>query len=269
MLRDAAELGLIEQVPWPDAKRGAKAKSEMGPRPRRAEAYPSLDRLRGIIRAMGNDQPASVGYQALSALCLYAGLRPGEAVALRVEDFENIDATFTHVEITRAWHGVAGDKWNSPDERISKPKTERSVRSVLVPRPAMSYVQRWCRRSGITEGRIFVTRTGGRPKQSNWTRALANACEKAGWPTPLTPYDLRRVHASELVRWVSITEAAERLGHSVDVLTKNYLRPIEEDRPEGVLVGWDAFLDLIDMHYEERLWEGGEAQAVSVEGEAW
>jgi integrase len=42
----------------------------------------------------------------------------------------------------------------------------------------------------------------------------------------MTPYGLRRTNASHLVQVIPIAEAAARLGHSVDILTKHYVKRV-------------------------------------------
>ncbi len=250
MLREAGERGLIDPVEWPMARRGAKAKSEMGTRSSREEVFPTIEGLRQILRAMESHQPASKLYQTLSAVCAYGGLRPGEAVALTVED---IDFEAETLRVERAWHGGGAARWNTQATTIAGPKTERSYRTIAIPRPLHEYLQEWTRSQGLTTGRLFVTRTGGRPTQTNWIRALARACEKVGWSPAVTPYDLRRIHASHLVMFVPITEAAERLGHSVDVLTKNYLRKVKSI--EAITGGWDDYSSAVANAFEIHLWD--------------
>lgn len=250
MLREAGERGLIDQIEWPMARRGAKAKSEMSARTGREEVFPTIEGLRQILRAMENHQPASRLYQTLSAVCAYGGLRPGEAVALTVEDV-NIEAQTLRIE--RAWHGVGAARWNTQATIIAGPKTERSYRTIAMPRPLREYLAEWICSQGLTTGRLFVTRTGGRPTQTNWIRALARACGKVGWSPAITPYDLRRIHASHLVMFVPITEAAERLGHSVDVLTKNYLRKVKSI--EASTGGWDDYSSAVANAFEIHLWD--------------
>jgi len=82
------------------------------------------------------------------------------------------------------------------------------------------------KRSSIQSGALFLTRSGTRPTQSNWSRALRRGCLGAGWSTPLTPYGLRRTNASHLTQSIPIAEAAARLGHSVEVLTKHYVKRV-------------------------------------------
>ena len=84
----------------------------------------------------------------------------------------------------------------------------------------------WIQKSKIETGPLFLTRSGTRPTQSNWSRVLTRACNLAAWPNPLTPYGLRRTNASHLAQSIPIAEAAARLGHSVEILTKHYVKRV-------------------------------------------
>jgi integrase len=175
---------------------------------------------------MPNHQPASHLYRALSAVCGFAGLRPGEAVVLEVEDLSLPSNGWGSIRVSRAWSGVDGDRWNTELESIAGPKTRKSRRLVPMPPLLVEIIVDWMQRSNIESGPLFLTRSGSRPTQSNWSRALARACNCAEWPNPLTPYGLRRTNASHLAQSIPIAEAAARLGHSVEVLTKHYVKRV-------------------------------------------
>jgi integrase len=91
----------------------------------------------------------------------------------------------------------------------------------------------------IDTGPLFLTRSGSRPTQSNWCRALARACLAVGWPSALTPYGLRRTNASHLAQSIPIAEAAARLGHSVEISD-------EALRESGSLAKWQLSNEILD-----------------------
>ena len=223
----AVKRGLLETVLWPRREGGATAKSDRSKSSEfDDEEVPSVQQLRAILDAIPSHQPASHMYRALSAVCGYAGLRPGEVVVLEVEDLLLPDAGWGSIRVSRAWSGVDGGKWNSDSEEIAGPKTKRSRRTVPIPPVLVVILTDWMRRSNITTGPLFLTRNGSRPTQSNWSRALHRACETSGWETKLSPYGLRRTNASHLAQTIPIAEAAARLGHSVEVLTKHYVKRV-------------------------------------------
>jgi integrase len=130
------------------------------------------------------------------------------------------------IRVTRAWSGVNGDRWNSKLEEIAGPKTRRSKRTVPIPQLLVQILVEWMMRAEIDTGPLFLTGSGSRPTQSNWCRALARACLAVEWPNALTPYGLRRTNASHLAQSIPIAEAAARLGHSVEILTKHYVKRV-------------------------------------------
>ena len=215
------------------------------------EEVPNVLQLITILDAIPSHQPASHLYRALSAVCGFAGLRPGEAVVLDVEDLRLPETGWGSIRVTRAWSGVNGDRWHSELEAIAGPKTRRSKRIVPIPPLLVGILVDWMMRSKMDTGPLFLTRSGSRPTQSNWSRSLARACALVEWPTPLTPYGLRRTNASHLAQSIPIAEAAARLGHSVEILTKHYVK-----RVAGQVALSNEILDnlySVDLHYSARL----------------
>jgi len=226
-LSAAVRRGMIDAVPWPRRESGATAKSDLKYSDESSdEEVPDVLQLLSILDAMPNHQPASHLYRALSAVCGFAGLRPGEAVVLEVEDLRLPRTGWGSIRVTRAWSGVHGDRWHSELEAIAGPKTRRSRRTVPIPPLLIEILVDWKKRSNIETGPLFLTRSGSRPTQSNWSRSLTRACSIAEWPNPLTPYGLRRTNASHLAQSIPIAEAAARLGHSVEILTKHYVKRV-------------------------------------------
>ena len=223
----AVKKGLLDSVQWPRRDSGATAKSDQ-----RVSndldnmEVPSVAQLAAILHAIPSHQPASKLYFALSAVCGYAGLRPGEVIALEVEDLLLPDSGWGAVKVSRAWSGVEGGRWNNNDEDIAGPKTQRSHRTVPIPPVLVAILTEYLEQSEIKTGPLFLRPNGSRPTQSNWVRALRRACGKAGWSSPLSPYGLRRTNASHLTQAIPIAEAAARLGHSVEVLTRHYVKRV-------------------------------------------
>jgi integrase len=226
-LSTAVKRGLLDAVPWPRRESGATAKSDLKYSDEASdEEVPNVEQLMAILNAMTNHQPASHLYRALSAVCGFAGLRPGEAVVLEVEDLFLPEIGWGSIKVKRAWSGVGGDRWNSQLEVIAGPKTRRSRRIVPIPQLLVQILDEWMKRADIETGPLFLTRSGSRPTQSNWCRALARASHAVEWPNTLTPYGLRRTNASHLAQSIPIAEAAARLGHSVEILTKHYVKRV-------------------------------------------
>lgn len=232
VLASAVNRGLLESVTWPRRDRGATAKSDVRASYELDEGeVPSIAQLIEILEAIRSHQPASNLYRMLSAVCGFAGLRPGEVVALEVADLTLPPEGWGTIRVERAWSGVEGGAWNVASESIAGPKTKRSRRLVPIPPLLVTELVEWLRLEDIDSGPLFLTRNGTRPTQSNWGRALRRACEDVSWPHPLTPYGLRRTNASHLTQTIPIAEAAARLGHSVEILTKHYVRRVAGQTP--------------------------------------
>lgn len=68
-------------------ERGATAKGDLKYSHQSCDdEVPDVAQLMMILDAIPSHQPASHLYRALSAVCGFAGLRPGEAVVLEVDD---------------------------------------------------------------------------------------------------------------------------------------------------------------------------------------
>jgi integrase len=158
-LSDAVKRGLIEAVPWPRRESGATAKSDLKYSDDALdEEVPSVIQLLTILDAMKNHQPASHLYRALSAVCGFAGLRPGEAVVLEVEDLFLPEIGWGSIRVKRAWSGVDGDRWNSRLEEIAGPKTRRSRRTVPIPQLLVWILAEWMKRADIETGHLNAVR---------------------------------------------------------------------------------------------------------------
>jgi integrase len=226
-LEVAVKKRVMSVCEWPKSDQGEKSRKSSWTKTSANDDVPSVAELHAIITALPSHQPSSWMYQALSAVCGYGGLRPGEAVALQVEDLGLPEIGWGHISVRRSWNG-AGRVWGTESEDVARPKTKRSLRDVPIPPLLVTYLREWIMLHEIASGPLFVTRTGARPTQSNWNRALKRACESVG-VRPLPPYGLRRTCASHLVDAnVMIAEAAARLGHSPEVLLSIYTKRVND-----------------------------------------
>lgn len=210
-LDQAVRDGIIGDLNWPPPRsRGLRKKEQGSPKP--ARTVLSEDNAHRLLAALPGR------WRAMTALALFAGLRPGEVVALEADD---IDWEGGQIHVRRAWNG-AGQRYGEPGEDIGPTKTVK-VRTV----PLSSELAALLRGSVPENGPLFRTASGKRPTQSNWWRALRRASEKAG-VAPTSPYDCRHFFVSHLVRRVPIAKAAAIAGHSAAVLVDHYLHDIEE-----------------------------------------
>jgi len=245
-LNVAVKKRVMSVCDWPKSDHGEMSRKSSWAKTPLDDDVPSVAELHAIITAIPSHQPSSKMYQTLSAVSGYAGLRPGEAVALQAEDLVLPDIGWGQISVRRSWNGV-GRAWGSESEDVARPKTRRSLRDVPIPPVLVAYLREWIVQQEIKAGPLFVTRTGTRPTQSNWNRTLKRACESVG-VTPLPPYGLRRTCASHLVDAnVMIAEAAARLGHSPEVLLSIYTKRVSD--------GVQRSNHLLDVVYDQAIGE--------------
>jgi integrase len=228
---------LITELPWPKADKGAQSRKanslvkEMDQVPAPAEVPLILDAILSVHQA-----DATHMYRAMTAVGFYAGLRPGETTALTASDITLPEAGWGEISVTKAWVGTK-DEGDNP---IGQTKTTNH-RKVPIPPVLVAELRSWIERAEIVDGPLFRTRSGKRPTQSNWGRALRRATNAAG-TTAVTSYGLRHTCASYLsAAGVPIAEAASRLGHSTETMLRYYV-----DRIAG-------HTDLANRQFEEFL----------------
>ena len=241
-LDTAVDAGLMVANAWPVPKKGESRRRANRPKKVLDSAVILTPvQATALLEAIPTHQPGSRAYAAMAAVGLYAGARPSECVALSVEDFSLPDSGWGTVSISQAWAG-AGEQWGEAAEDLGDPKTDAGTRAFPIPPVLVRAIQAWMEFSGITAGRLFPTRSGGRPTASNYGRALARAAATAGVPAP-SPYDLRHTAASWMSNeGVPIAEAARRHGSTVEVMLRWYIHAVPgvEERTNALM---DAFYD--------------------------
>jgi integrase len=152
-------------------------------------------------------------YRSLVRLLWRTGLRPGEALALRVGDY---DPTTRMLTVARGVNrGVVGPT-----------KTGRARRPILpasVAKDLDDHIQHFSTWTD-PDALIFTTETGAMIELHNFRqRTWAKAAREAGIPEA-TPYDLRHTFCSNAVSaGVDLASVAELAGHGVDVLARTYV----------------------------------------------
>lgn len=156
------------------------------------------------------DKSGSSRLRAFALLAGFAGLRPGELLALRREDVDPLHQTVTVDENAPEVAGV---------RVLGPPKSEAGRRTVTIPATIMSdlldHLQRFV--GAEPEAWVFTGPRGGPMRQNyisvQWRKALALVPEA---PPGLRVYDLRH-HAATLtarVPGVTTKELMARIGHS-------------------------------------------------------
>lgn len=219
----------IDQVQWsaPEVAQAVDRRVVAGPE----QVWALLDAVRSAGRR-GDHLVAFFG-------CLYfAGMRPGETVALRVEQCIVPAEGWGRVELTTS-EPRAGAAWTDDgaarESRELKRRSVAEVRLVPIPPELVALLRAHLDRYGAAaDGRVFRSGDGGPLQESTyrqiWAKArrLALTETQAASPLARRPYDLRHGAASLwLNAGVAPTEVARRLGHSVAVLLRVYANCVD------------------------------------------
>lgn len=163
------------------------------------------------IEAVRNGVNATFGLFAL--VCLYAGLRRGEALALRYED---IDKDNKVIHITKAVEFVG----NNP--HIKTPKTAAGYRNAVLLDVLAEQIP-----SGT--GYIFCRDDGGLLTKTQYRKRWIKYCQEIGHD--ITAHQLRHGFATILYEaGIEDKDAQELLGHSSITITRDVYTHIRQSR---------------------------------------
>ncbi|ADG86814.1 tyrosine-type recombinase/integrase [Thermobispora bispora] len=171
--------------------------------------------------------------------CLYfAGLRPAEALGLRLQDCHLPESGWGRLIISRS-KPQANRRWTDTgeahDDRGLKHRAQGEGRTVPIPPELVAILREHVDEFGVhDDGRLFRTSRGGVVSIATYceawqqARILALPPEQVASPLAARPYDLRHAAVSLwLNAGVSAPEVAERAGHGVDVLLRVYAKCID------------------------------------------
>jgi integrase len=176
--------------------------------------------------------------RAFFACLYYAGLRPAEAIGLRIGDCELPESGWGRLlpaksrpETNRRWT----DTGDTHEQRGLKHRPVDYARPVPIPPVLVAILREHVAEFGTAEdGRLFRTSRSGVLGSTSycdaWAAARTSALTPAQVLSPLAdrPYALRHAAVSLwLNQGVPSTEVAERAGHSVEVLLRVYASCID------------------------------------------
>lgn len=236
MFAAAVAHGFLTEQPWPSAKRGKKRnKEKVQNKVIRVEDLPPIPEAAEALDRVISHQPASLGYRAIIACMLYAGLRPGEARALRIENitFPEKEGESGSIFVEDATKSST-KLYTGDDDEIGPPKTvEHDV--TMVP-PLAKLLKEYIgeRKSGL----LYSTRNGSPATHGNLYRAWKRATPDKNW----TLYDLRHTCATHwLGLGIDIKIIADWLGHSPEVLLGTYAGVIKGSRERAAELAASVF----------------------------
>ena len=177
---------------------------------------------------MISHQPGSRGHRVLAACCLYAGLRPSEARALRIEwlTFPTTEGKSGSILVKESAKRTT-KLYNQEDKEFGPPKTV--VHEVTMVPPHAAILKEYI--GDRTSGLLVATRSGGPVTQSNLYRAWKRATPDEAW----TVYDLRHTCATHwLNAGIDIKIIADWLAHGTAVLLNTYAGVIKGSRERAV-----------------------------------
>ena len=174
------------------------------PRQRKREAAMTIPTPDGVRRILGRRRPV----QGLRGLCAFAGLRLGEAAALRVGD---VDFLRRQVHIRRQVQRLDGGEI---DIRLPKYNSERTVH---VPDALVEMLAQHVE-LGLFDGWLFAAWRASHPTRTPSATGGARRCPGRGQGVRL--HDLRHFFASGLIAAGCDVVAVQRaLGHAKSTTT--------------------------------------------------
>ena len=165
-------------------------------------------------------------FALFALICLYAGLRKGEALALRYED---VDREKRLIHVTRAL------EFFSNGGSIKTPKTEAGYRDTVLLDVLAEHIPE------KEKGLIFAREDGQPLTQTQYRKRWESYCNYIGHK--ITAHQLRHGYATILYEaGVPDNDAQELLGHSSITVTKDVYTHIRQSRKQTTAACLNEFL---------------------------
>ena len=167
-----------------------------------------------------------IPFALFALLCLYAGLRRGEALALKYEDIDRVNKT---IRVERAIEFVGNDP------HIKSPKTNAGKRKAVLLDALAAHIPE------KGKGYIFVNDEGGLLTKMQYRKRWERYCKAIGHE--LTAHQLRHGFATILYEaGVPDKDAQELLGHTSITLTRDIYTHIRQSRRDDVISKLNDFV---------------------------
>lgn len=203
------------------------------PRARRAEATMQIltaEQAHEVLAAAG-------GFRSFVEVCLFAGLRLGEAAGLQLRDVNFLGRTIT---VRRQVQGAT-----IATSTLVPPKYG-SERTIYVPGELTTALSAHIAREGLTEPdeQLFRTPLGRLWQRNNAGEEWRRIREAVGLPDEVTLHTLRHTFASNLIAsGCDVVTVQRALGHaqpSITLNTYSHLWPSAEDRTRAATADFMA-----------------------------
>jgi integrase len=161
---------------------------------------------------------ASAPYDLLIALLAFAGLRVGEAFALRRMDVDVPSGLLVVDENLAEANGALV---------LDTPKSHQRRVLTLAPSLAKRLGAYLDALPGGDDALLFTNRFGRPLRYNQWRKTYFDAAVSAAGLSDVTPHDLRASHGTWVADRYGVMTAAHRRGHSnASVTTRHYARPV-------------------------------------------
>ena len=224
---------------------GAKA-----PRVRRAEVTMQIltvEQAQAVLEAAGE-------FRTFVEVCLFAGLRLGEAAGLELGDVNFLGRT---IDVRRQVQGTS-----IPSTIIVPPKYG-SERTVFVPSELTASLSAHVAKEGLTDpaAQLFRTPLGRLWQRNNAGEEWRRIRQAVGLPSEVTLHTLRHTYASNLIAsGCDVVTVQRALGHaqpSITLNTYSHLWPSAEDKTRAATA---AFMAAVMSPADSRRTEGEKPQ---------
>ncbi|WP_194890940.1 tyrosine-type recombinase/integrase [Catenulispora pinisilvae] len=230
----AVELGLLESDPLQKIKIPKQRKADAVDR--RVVVNPFQARL--LLNGVAAQGEAGRRLVAFFATIYFAGLRPGEVIALRRDDLYLPDKGWGELRFFES-SPYTGAAWTDSGEaqprKALKHRAEQECRIVPAHPELVRHLRQHLETFGTTkDGRLFVNGKGNPLAYGSysyiWERARKATLTESQAASPLAgrTYDLRHAAVSTwLNAGVPATQIAEWAGHSVEILLSTYAKCVD------------------------------------------
>lgn len=223
----AVENDYLPANPWPKSKRNTKktraAKGSQGVLDASRLGQPTVDDVVQMLDSIAgpNSRLGAKSRRMVFELVFYAGLRPSEAVALRLENCHLPEKGWGQATVERALTSSTR-RWTQPDEMVGETKT--APRIVPLPPPLIVRIRAFV--GDRTTGLVAPNERGGMHDLSRLSASWRKHRLSESW----RPYDLRAsITSLHINAGALIAEVAAFMGNSPEVIFKHYLGSTAQD----------------------------------------
>jgi integrase len=233
LFKFAVKKNLIIRNPWPEMKRLTQSEQASKKEPPEVVER-KLPKTTHIAEALDelttpSSRPGAVARRVLIAIMAYAGLRPSEAVALRIEDCVELPAQgWGRIYVVQSNKATFDKRWMKSTPSVGLTKTG-TIRTLAIPQELVAIIRDHI--GDRTVGLVAPDERGGMMHTGNLARAWRKVRQSPDW----RPYDLRAARASLHVNaGRPRSEVAREMGHSPAVLDEFYLGVSDDDVNTGL-----------------------------------